>query len=165
MPDLTPMERFAGVEMNNGVDISILTSGDSQTEEYASLADMFKNYNVALNEQIYNAMYLADQGYGCAQVTGMSPTVGLTGDFNPNDPACAYLESIQYKTGADRVSKIKMNRGNQSLTCPVTLTSIAIAGGDAGQPNSVSVTIAFDGKPTVTDRPTNSGSGSGSSNP
>ncbi len=200
MPDTTPIERFSGVEMNNEVDISILTNATSYTytastdttvdasktyytrsgtagnytytavvsptgnpstsnyyertaeEVYASLALLFKNYNMALNEQIYNAMYLADDGFGSSLVSGMSPTINLTGDFNPQDAACAYLESIQYKIGADRVSKIKLNRGTQALTCPVTLTSIAIAGGDAGQPNQISITIAFNGKPTVTPR-------------
>ena len=155
MPDTTPIERFAGVEMNNEVDISILTSGSSEAEVYASLALLFKNYNMALNETIYNAMYLADDGFGSSLVSGMAPTISLTGDFNPEDAACAYLESIQIKIGADRVSKIKLNRGTQALTCPVTLTSIAIAGGEAGQPNSISVTIAFNGKPTVTARPSN----------
>lgn len=155
MPDPTPIERYAGVEMNNGVDISILTSGDSESEVYASLALLFKNYNMALNEQIYNAMYLADDGFGSSLVSGMSPTISLTGDFNPSDAACAYFEGIQYKTGGDRVSKVKLNRGTQALVCPVTITTIAIAGGDAGQPCTISVTIAFNGKPTVTVRPSN----------
>ena len=164
MADTTALERYANVEMNSGVDISILTSGSDPTEKYASLADMFKNYTVALNEQIYNAMYLADSGFGSALVTGMNPTVNLTGDFNPKDEACAYFEGIQYKVGADRVSKLKLNRGTISLTVPVTITSIAIAGGDAGQPNSISVTLTFDGEPTISTRPANS-SGSGSSDP
>lgn len=200
MPELTPIERFEGVEMNNEVDISILTdeitytytlssdttvnpnktyytrsgtAGDytytavtsptgnpstsnyyerSETGVYASLADLFKNYTVALNETVYNAMYLADDGFGSSLVSGMAPTINMTGDFNPQDPACAYLERIQYKIGADRVSMLKLNRGSLSLTCAVTLTSIAIAGGDAGQPNQISITIAFNGKPTVTPR-------------
>lgn len=149
MAGSSALDRYAEVEMNAGVDISILTSGDAQTEVYASLADMFKNYNVNLNEQIYNAMYLADSGFGSALVTGMTPTVSLTGDFNPTDDACAYFEDIQYKTGKDRVSKLKLNRGNTALVVPVTITALAIAGGDAGQPNSISITLTFDGEPTV----------------
>ena len=152
MAGSSALDRYAEVEMNAGVDISILTSGDAQTEVYASLADMFKNYNVNLNEQIYNAMYLADSGFGSALVTGMTPTVSLTGDFNPTDDACAYFEDIQYKTGKDRVSKLKLNRGNTALVVPVTITALAIAGGDAGQPNSISITLTFDGEPTVSPR-------------
>lgn len=149
MAGSSALDRYAEVEMNAGVDISILTSGDAQTEVFASLADMFKNYNVNLNEQIYNAMYLADSGFGSALVTGMTPTVSLTGDFNPTDDACAYFEGIQYKTGKDRVSKLKLNRGNTALTVPVTITALAIAGGDAGQPNSISITLTFDGEPEI----------------
>lgn len=149
MAGSSALDRYAEVEMNAGVDISILTSGDAQTEVFASLADMFKNYNVNLNEQIYNAMYLADSGFGSALVTGMTPTVSLTGDFNPTDDACAYFEEIQYKTGKDRVSKLKLNRGNTALTVPVTITALAIAGGDAGQPNSISITLTFDGEPEI----------------
>lgn len=150
MANSSALDRYAEVEMNAGVDISVLTSGSSETEVYASLADMFKNYTVALNEVIYNAMYLADSGFGSALVTGMNPTVSLTGDFNPKDDACIYLESVQYKVGKDRVTKIKLNRGNISLVVPVTITALAIVGGDAGQPNTISVTFTFDGMPTTT---------------
>lgn len=163
MPETSALDRYAQVEMNTGVDISILISGDAQSEVYASLANMFKNYNVALNEQIYNAMYLADSGFGSALVTGMSPAVALAGDFNPQDAACQYFEENQYKVGKDRVSKLKLNRGTISLEVPVTMTSIAIAGGDAGQPNTISVTLTFDGAPTISARPVSSGSGSSDS--
>lgn len=146
---LTNLERIMGIEMNNSVTIEINTTPGTEIATYASLCDMFKSYGLALNEQVYEAMYLADKGYGSSAVTGLKPVVSLTGDYNPDDPACQYLNKAQWEIGEGRVTDIKMTRGGQTITCPVTLTAIAIAGGESSSPNSVSVTMAFDGKPTV----------------
>lgn len=146
---LTNLERIMGIEMNNSVTIEINTTPSGGTATYASLCNMFKSYGLALNEQVYEAMYLADKGYGSSAVTGLKPVVSLTGDYNPDDPACQYLNKAQWEIGEGRVTDIKMTRGGQTITCPVTLTAIAIAGGESSSPNSVSVTMAFNGKPTV----------------
>ena len=63
---------------------------------------------------------------------------------------CEYLEDIQFEIGDERISEIKMKRGSGTVTCPVTLTGVAIAGGESTAPNTVNVTIALNGKPTFT---------------
>ncbi|MBQ8903109.1 MAG: hypothetical protein IJY73_02265 [Oscillospiraceae bacterium] len=147
---LSNLERIQGIEMNNQVGIEINTTPDAETGSYASLCDMFKSYGLALNEQIYEAMYLADQGYGSSSVTGLKPVLNLTGDYNPNDPACQYLNEAQWKIGKGRVTDIKLTRGGQVITCSATMVGIGIVGGESAAPNGVNLILNFNGKPTVT---------------
>lgn len=110
---------------------------------------------IAVNDlkdsNVYSASYLSDGGYSSSTVTGFQPTITLQGDFMASDPVCAYLDKIQWSPGAARVTDIKMNRNGQIVTCPVTLTQIAIAGGESTAPNAVTVVMAMNGKPTVED--------------
>ena len=144
------LPKVMGVELNSEVDVQINTTPTEEAATYASLCNAFKNVAVALNEVVYSATYLSDGGYSSSAVVGFAPTVTLQGDFMKADPACAYLDKVQWGIGKDRVTDIKMTRNGQTITCPVTLTSIAIAGGESTAPNSVSVTISFNGKPKVT---------------
>lgn len=149
MERLSNLERIQGVEMNNQVSIEINTTPNSENGTYASLCDMFKSYGFALNEQIYEAMYLADRGYGSSNVTGLKPVLNLVGDYNPKDPACKYLNNAQWEIGPGRVTDIRLIRGGQVITCSVTLVGIGIVGGESSAPNGVNLTINFNGKPTV----------------
>ena len=144
------MPKVASVELNHQTEVMLNIAPDTADGEYASLCNAFKNVAYAMNEVVYSASYLADEGYSSSAVTGFAPTVTLQGDFMATDPACAYLDKVQWETGAGRVTDIKMSRNGQTVTCPATLTQIAIAGGDSTAPNSVTVTITFNGKPTVT---------------
>lgn len=146
---LSNLERISGIEMNNQVSIEINTTPSASEGTYASLCDMFKSYGLALNEQIYEAMYLADSGYGSSAVTGMKPVLSLVGDYNPNDPACQYLNEAQWEIGLGRVTDIKLVRGGQEITCSVTMVGIGITGGESSQPNGVNLVLNFNGKPTV----------------
>lgn len=150
MTGLSNLERIQGIEMNNQVSIEINTTPGTESGTYASLCDMFKSYGFALNEQLYEAMYLADRGYGSSSVTGLKPVLTLTGDYNPNDPACQYLNEAQWKIGEGRVTDIKLTRGGQVITCSVTMVAIGIVGGESAAPNGVNLTLNFNGKPTVT---------------
>lgn len=143
------LPKVMGVEMNSEVDVQINTTPTEETATYASLCNAFKNVALALNEVVYSASYLSDGGFSSSNVTGLAPTVTLQGDFMSADPACAFLDKAQWEIGAGRVTDIKMTRNGQTITCPVTLTSIAIAGGESNAPNGVTVVIAFNGKPTV----------------
>ncbi len=144
------LPKVAGVELNHAVKAFINTTPEaSGSATYKSLCNAFKNIATALNEVVYSASYLSDGGYSSSTVTGFAPTITLQGDFMASDPVCAYLDKIQWEPGAARVTDIKLNRNGQIITCPVTLTQIAIAGGEATAPNSVTLVITMNGKPTV----------------
>ena len=143
------MPKVAGVELNHETKVFINTTPTGEIATYSTMCSASKNVATALNESVYSASYLSDKGYSSSTVTGFAPTITLQGDFMASDPVCAYLDKVQWEPGAARVTDIKMNRNGQIITCPVTLTQIAIAGGDSTAPNSVTVVIAMNGKPTV----------------
>lgn len=143
------LPKVAGVELNHEAKVFINTTPTAETATYKSMCNAFKNLAIALNESVYSASYLSDGGFGSSTVTGFAPTVTLQGDFMADDPVCAYLDKIQWSPGAARVTDIKLNRNGQIITCPVTLTQIAIAGGESTAPNSVTVVLTMNGKPTV----------------
>lgn len=74
----------------------------------------------------------------------------LAGDFIKDDPVCTFLDEIQYEIGSNRVTDIKITRNGKVLTCPVTVTAAGIGGGESTAPNTISCTIAFNGKPAIT---------------
>ncbi len=149
MSNNTAADKIAGIDMNYNARVEINTTPTASSGTYVSLCEAFKNINMALNEVIFSTSYLADSGYSSSAVTGLAPKLTLAGEFNANDPACVYLNNIQWQTGKARCTDIKMRRGGQQITVPVTLETIAISGGESTAPNAISVTIAFNGAPTV----------------
>ncbi len=146
---MATVEKLKNVEFNNQIKAEIDISGGG-TENWGDLTQAFKNITQAINEILFSANYLCDGGFGSTIVTGAAPTISMSGDYIKGDPVCEYLDDIQYEIGDKRISKIKLTRGSGTLTCPVTLTGVALAGGDSTAPNSVNITIALNGKPTFT---------------
>lgn len=149
---MATVEKLKKVEFNNQVKVE-LDIGENGTEEWGDMTQAFKGITQALNETTYAATYLCDSGFGSTIVTGMSPTLNLNGDFIKGDPVCEYLDDNQYEIGDKRISKIRLTRNGKVVTCPVTLSNIAIAFGESAAANSVSVTVNFNGKPTVGSSP------------
>lgn len=146
---MATVEKLKNVEFNNQIKAEIDISGGG-TENWGDLTQAFKNITQAINEILFSANYLCDGGFGSTIVTGAAPTISMSGDYIKGDSVCEYLDDIQYEIGDKRISKIKLTRGSGTLTCPVTLTGVALAGGDSTAPNSVNITIALNGKPTFT---------------
>lgn len=146
---MATVEKLKNVEFNNQIKAEIDISGGG-TENWGDLTQAFKNITQAINEILFSANYLCDGGFGSTIVTGAAPTISMSGDYIKGDPVCEYLDDIQYEIGDKRISKIKLTRGSGTLTCPVTLTGVALAGGDSTAPNSVNITIVLNGKPTFT---------------
>lgn len=146
---MATVEKLKNVEFNNQINAELDISGGG-TENWGDLTQAFKNITQAINEILFSANYLCDGGFGSTIVTGAAPTISMSGDYIKGDPVCEYLDDIQYEIGDKRISKIKLTRGSGTLTCPVTLTGVALAGGDSTAPNSVNITIALNGKPTFT---------------
>ena len=130
-------------ELNSEIKVEINTTPTGESATYSDMRKAFKSVTTAINEVVYSATYLADGGFASSAVVGAAPTVVLAGDFIKDDPVCAFLDEIQYEIGSKRVTDIK------ELTCPVTVTAAGIGGGESTAPNTISCTIAFNGKPTI----------------
>lgn len=146
---MADVEKLKNVEFNNQASVELDISGGS-SEKWGDMTQAFKNINQAINESTFSAAFLCDGGFNSTIVTGAAPTVALSGYYVKGDPVCEYLESIQYEIGDKRISKFRMHRGTGTVTASVTLTSIAIAGGESNEPTAINVTMSFNGKPTFT---------------
>lgn len=130
-------------------ELDVTPSGTEPT--WADIGVMTKNVTQALNEVLYQATYLADGGYGSTEVTGGQYTVTFTGDKKDGDPVSDYIfdPDVQYKWGSARKTQLRLTKGTQTITWQVTLANITDAGGDANQPNAVTLTIHGNGKPVI----------------
>ena len=76
----------------------------------------------------------------------------FTGDRKNGDAVNDYIfdENVQFAFGDARKTKFRIRRGTKAIEWNVTLANITDAGGDANQPNAVTLTIHGNGKPTFT---------------
>lgn len=121
------------------------------TPVWSDMGGIFKNISQALNEVLYQATYLKDNGWGSTEVTGGQYTVTFTGDRINGDPVNDYIfkPDVQFNWGEARKTKMRIRRGDTALVMNVTLANITDAGGDANQPNAVTLTVHCNGKPTL----------------
>lgn len=139
------------LEINYNLTAELDTSGSAgETPTWSDMGVMFKNLSQSLNEVLYQASYLADKGWGSTEVTGGQFTVTFTGDRKNGDAVNDYIfgEAVQFAFGAARKTKFRIRRGTKAIVWDVTLANITDAGGDANQPNAVTLTIHGNGKPT-----------------
>ena len=128
-----------------------LNTTPSAAETWSDLGVMFKNVAQALNEVLYQTSYLANGGWGSTEVTGGQYTVTFTGDRMNGDPVNDYIfdPDVQFKFGAARKTQLRLTRGTQTITWNVTMANITDAGGDANQPNAVTLTLHGNGAPII----------------
>lgn len=121
------------------------------TETWSDLGVMMKNISQSINEVLYQATYLSDEGWGSSEVTGGQYTVTFTGDKKDGDPVSDYIfkPEVQFEFGEARKTQLRLTRGTKTITWDVTLANITDAGGDANQPNAVTLVIHGNGKPTI----------------
>lgn len=140
------------MELNYEIKLEIDVT-PSSTPTWAELMEGIKNLAPALNEVIYQASYLSDEGWGSSAVTGGQFTVTLTGDRIVGNTAQDYIFSsaVQYNFGDARKTNIRITQpSGRVILWPITLANITDSGGDSNQPNAITITIHGNGKPTIT---------------
>ncbi|MCL2694454.1 MAG: hypothetical protein FWE60_05060, partial [Oscillospiraceae bacterium] len=75
------------------------------------------------------------------------------GDFIAGDPVIKYIFSrdVLYGVGSARKTKLRLEKGGRTVIWNVTMTKIQENGGDADEPNNVTLEIRGAGKPEVTE--------------
>ncbi len=138
-------------EMNWETMAGINVSPKEDTPDWADLGNLTKNMSQALNEVLYQATYWKDKGWGSTEVVGAQMTLTLTGDVKPNDKACEYIlsDEVMYALGDARKTHLRLQKGDKVIIWPVTLANITPAYGDSGAPNTLTVTIHGNGRPSI----------------
>lgn len=138
-------------ELNYETEAFLDIAPETETPDWVSMANIMKNMSQSMNEVLYQSSYYADKGYGSTEVTGSQFTVTITGDCKHGDKVADYLlsDKVLYGLGSARKTFLKLERGDKVVIWPVTLANITPAYGDSNQPNSLTVTIHGNGRPTI----------------
>ncbi|MDR2532954.1 MAG: hypothetical protein LBC82_08965 [Oscillospiraceae bacterium] len=147
------------VELNNQITAELdITPGGTQ-RTWRSLCTAFKSISRSLGENVYTASYLSDGGFSSSEVTGLNFTVTFRGDYIAGDPVIEYIFSkdVLYGVGDARKTKLRLTKktgvaegGTGAVIWDVTMTKIQESGGDANEPNSVTLELKGAGRPDIT---------------
>ena len=84
----------------------------------------------------------------------MAPQIQITGDRVEGDAAQDYIAGLQFKLGSERVTSVKVTTSGKVITCEAVVTDIVTFGGNSPELKPFNCNIRFNGKPSVTDAPT-----------
>ena len=142
------------IHPNHKTVLEINTTPEAETPTYAVVAKGFSNITEALNEVLYQASDLCDEGWGHSEVMGGQIIVTLTGVRETGDKAQDYIFSPEVRLGFGEARKTtaRLTQCNETLTCSVTLAKVDVSGGDSQAPAAVTVEIHFNGKPTLEEK-------------
>lgn len=141
---------------NTTLEIKDMANSTEETPVWLRICKGFANLAESLNEVLYQASYLCDEGWGSTEVTGGQYICTLTGVRYYEDPAQNYIFSsgVEYAFGDARKTQLRLTRGDGTmLLWDVTLANITEGGGDANQPSAITVAIHGNGAPIITDPP------------
>lgn len=138
------------IEMNHQISAQLNTN-PSGTAAWEDLGGAFRSVSQSLGESVYTAAYLADEGFSSSEVTGLNYSVTFTGDYITDDAVIAYIFSpeVLHGTGDARKTQLRLTKNSVTITWNVTMTKISENGGEANQPNSVTLELHGNGSPTV----------------
>lgn len=154
MSDKTPAPEIV---RNCDYALTINTTPAAAIAAMSEIKKGFDNIAEAMNEVLYQASFLGDEGYGSTFVTGGQLIFTLSGTRFKGDPAQDYIfsDAVYFGMGKARETDIAITFPDGSkITCPVTLGKIVRSGGAANNGTAVSVEIHCNGKPTFVTEPT-----------
>lgn len=148
IPEISPIYSYTA---------EIDTTPEGQSRTWAKLCAGFENLTEALNEQVQQYFFLCGNGFAANYVTGMAPTMTLSGKRVLGDTAQEYIFGKKYGTMAERETNFRLTRrsadGTETaiVSAHVTLCNISDIGGATTDGSACSVEVRFDGEPYVGD--------------
>ena len=132
------------------------TSLSGTTWTYSELGEGIDNLSEALNEVVQQYSFLSDDGFARNHVTGMAPSVTLTGRRVLGDTAQDYVFGKKYSLDEDRQTSLKLSWTgvestpvSHSVTVDCTICNIQEWSGASTDDSAISFELRFDGAPTI----------------
>lgn len=137
-----------------GVELEIDLTPFGASRTWAPVCDGWNNLTEALNEQVQEYYFLCGKGFGSDEVTGIHPSLALTGVRKVGDPAQDYIMAQRYKLMEGRKTNLRLSIANADgtvtrYTNKVTMKNISAFGGNTTDGAAVSATMSFNGPPVV----------------
>lgn len=158
------LPKTAMMRQNGEIVLEMDIASDSETPNYQDIRECCTESGINNNEVIQTVQFLIDGGYGSSWVSGMQKKLNMTGRYVKGNEFCEWLNGVEDELGTKRITNFRMTRFGKQITCSITLENVVIGGGTAQDGAPITFTIAFNGKPTVTDV-TDTSSVSGNSDP
>lgn len=118
---------------------------------WAPLAAGINNFTPSLNETTANDVYYDGGGYGSTDVTGKRLQLAYTGHRLEGDAAQDYIASHVLDIGDALKTLARWTQADGStIVGQVTISNIVTSGGAPGAKQTLSFTLAFNGKPVYT---------------
>ena len=132
------------------IEIGVEYTSATSTWTYAPLCAGIKSMTPSMNEVVVTEQYYCGEGFAHNEVTGMAPQIQVTGDRVEGDAAQDYIAGLQFKLGSDRVTSVKLTRGQETYVFEAAITDIVTFGGDSTALKPFNCVIRPNGKPTIT---------------
>lgn len=134
------------IDTKGGKDPSSITNAT-----FVPLAAGINNFTPSLNETTANDVYYDGEGYGSTDVTGKRLQLAYTGHRLEGDAAQDYIVSHVLDIGDDLKTLARWTQPDGStIVGQVTISNIVTSGGAPGTKQTLSFTLAFNGKPVYT---------------
>lgn len=127
--------------------------GAAGTWDYSKLCAGIENVTFNSNEQNQQYFFICGEGVAHNEVTGSAPELQVSGRRKVGDTAQDYIVGKQFALGEDRNSSVKIIAEGKQIVCDCSIGDVVSFGGATLDVNAFSCTIRFNGKPTVTDAP------------
>lgn len=137
-----------------GVDLEIDITPYGSARTWKPVCDGWNNLTEALNEQVQEYYFLCGKGFGADEVTGIHPSLALTGVRKVGDPAQDFIMAQRYSLMEARKTNLRLSLANADGTVTrytnrVTMKNISAFGGNTTDGAAVSVTFSFNGPPVT----------------
>ena len=130
------------------------TTANPPVWTYSELCEGIESMSFASNEQNQQYFFLCGQGFAHNEVTGGAPELQISGRRVAGNAAQDYIAGKQFALGTDRNSSVKITTAEgKVITCDCSIGDVVVFGGNTLDVNAFGCTIRFNGKPTVTDAP------------
>lgn len=129
------------------------TTANPPVWTYSELCEGITGMTFSENEQNQQNFFLCGKGFADNDVTGAAPELVVTGKRIIGNAAQDHIAGMQFKLGKDRRGSVKVTTGGKQITCDCTYGNITTFGGNTVDQIPFGCTIRFNGKPTVTDAP------------
>ena len=117
---------------------------------WATLASGINNFTPSLNETTANDVYYDGDGWGSPDVTGKRLQLAYTGHRLAGDAAQDYIAGHLMDIGDKLKTLARWTQPDGiTITGQVTLSNIVTSGGAPGAKQTMSFTLAFNGKPVI----------------
>ncbi len=129
----------------------INTTPGAGTPTYSRLGAGLNNFEVSLNEEVAQDVYLDGDGFAASTVTGAQLVITFSGHRLIGDAAQDFIFANQFELGQGRETDFKWTLPDGTIiegAC--TIANIEGPSGDANTKSEISFEIHFNGRPTVT---------------